>query len=341
MRPMPRPPLPWRLRALTLSAATLGLAAGAANAQEATPAETPTPEPTRPAPVKTHPRELNGHYFIPSNVAVDPFTATYFGSQTGFGYLSATVPDQVKLLLGSGGQSPTVTVPLLPVTQGFGLQIGILPRFWALRVSATGIAVVPASGDGAASYGSRLGYDISGGTTLSFRIANVLRIGAVLDVDYGSFYLVQFGPTLQALRRTGQLDTSSLVVNRNLTTVSGRVALALAPHRLLGLTAAAQYVHTFLLQGDLKSDSGALGFTAALDLDLRAVSPIPIGLIGSYAFLAQVQDTSLVTHQIGAGIYYTGRRNLVLGPEAQVFLPTAGNGNQQILYGVITLRYYW
>jgi len=316
---------------------TVVLLAARASAQE--PPPPPPDPPPPPPPSRPHQgRELNGHHFIPSNIAADPFTSTYFGSQTGFGYLGVTVPER------DGQGKPTGTshaISLTPFTQSFGLQIGILPKYWALRAAVTGLAIAPVTGQTALEFGGQFGWDVDVGTTLSFRLGRYVRLGALFDFDYSSNYSFDIASTLTRSLVAGHIDASTLLANSTTAEVRGGLAFAVAPHRSLGLTLAAQYIHDFL-SGDrvASSDSGSISFTTALDLDLHAVSPVPIGIIGAYSLNAPTSDTSQITHQVGGGIYYTGRRSLVLGPEVRAILPP-GSLSETFVYGVITLRYYW
>ena len=329
--------------AFSITASTVACPANAQS--EAPPSESPpptdspppteSPPPSRPPP---HPRELNGHAFIPSNIITDPFTATWFNSQTGFGYLRANVEQRDENGMPNGNH---LVLALVPFTQGFGAQIGVLPRYWALRVSAAGIAIPPVSLDGALDFGAQAGYEVKGGTTLSFRIGRFLRLGGAFDVVYDSTLRFNIVDAIVNSINAGKVNASTLLITTNTGEILWTASAALGLHPALGLVLSAQYGHSFSTVGVMHSDDGEALLGATLDLDLKAVSPIPIGLLGAYKLQVTTSDSS-PSHNLSGGFYYTGRRNLLLGVETQVLLPP-GRPTVDLLfvYGIITLRYYW
>jgi hypothetical protein len=109
----------------------------------------------------------------------------------------------------------------------------------------------------------------------------------------------------------------------------------------LGLRGVIDYEQAFV-KGTTSSSDGTLNIGAAVDFDLHSVTPLPLGLLAGYKLSVPTSGDSL-GHQITLGLFYTGQRNLGLGIQTALQLPTApaGISNYAIFLASLTLRYYW
>ncbi len=81
---------------------------------------------------------------------------------------------------------------------------------------------------------------------------------------------------------------------------------------------------------------------AALDFDLHALAPVPLGLLAGYEVSVPASGDGL-GHQFAFGLFYTGASNLGLALETVLQLPVApaGTSNFFVVLVGINLRYYW
>lgn len=282
-------------------------------------------------------RELAGHVFIPSALVLDPFATTHFGSTTGFGFASFTLRED------AGQQEPPreTTYQLAAISQGFGLQIGILPS-WALRLSAAGLVYSGVNAEGALAIGATVGYQVSGGTELSFRIGRRFRLGASADVEYSPTYDLNIGTAITQSLQAGRIDAGTLLVGTQTVAVLGGVQGALAVHRSLGLLFDLRYGHAFAEQSGQKANQGHFSAGAAFSFDLGAITPVPLGLVGAYRLGVPAVSQPSLSHDLSAGLFYTGRVNLALGPDVAFQLyPQRADLRVFSVIGQLALRYYW
>lgn len=328
--------------ALSLAAA---LATPAAFAQQAG---------DRHAPTGSNTRDLGGHTFIPSQLVAAPFLATSVGTLTGFGYANARAE-------GQGPNGGTLDLHLAAASLGFDFQIG-LTSWWAVRVSGAGQVVSGVTTDSALSVGAIVGYDARVGTSFSWAYADRVRMGFAVDLGYRPNYNLNIADALKEVEAqlTAAINTavmtgrppmlpslSSLNLQRVLTNsqrlqLGGAWQAAVALHRSLGLFVDLRYSHIFTQSNNDKTTVGEFSGGVGLSFDLHAISPIPFGFLGSYRATAEADAQPEVIHDVSAGFFYTGRRNLLLGAEATMnFTPTAPGTRLFIVEGQLILRYYW
>jgi hypothetical protein len=139
------------------------------------------------------------------------------------------------------------------------------------------------------------------------------------------------------------LNTGGLVTRADGLPVRAGVAAAIAPLAPLGFQLSARYERAFRMGGDLSRQEAFVG-GGAVDFDLRAISPVPIGFVGAYQVAVPFgsEDRSDFWHYLNAGIYYTGRRELALGIEGSARrFPQRSSVNSEGLVGNVVIRYYW
>jgi hypothetical protein len=280
-------------------------------------------------------RVLNGHLFLPSEVVGDPFTPTYLDESTGFGYASLRTT-QVD---NSGNPIGTSQFQLGALGQGFKFQLGILDS-WAARLAASGTALSGINADSALIAGATVGYTLSTGATYSFMQGN-LRMAGSLDLDYAPLYTFSPVGALLSTISTGKIDTSTLFTSSDTIRIRPAFLVAMGISPSLGLRGVVDYVQEFVTSTP-SSRNGAVDLGAALDVDLRALTAVPLGLLAGYKLMVPTSGDGW-GHQLALGVFYTGARNLGLGLETVLQLPAApaGTSDFYVLLASLTLRYYW
>jgi hypothetical protein len=280
-------------------------------------------------------RVLDGHLFLPSDVVEDPFTPTYLDESTGFGFASLRA-DEVDSVGNVVGQSQ---YNLGALGQQFKFQLGILSS-WAIRLAGAGTVLSGIDASSALIAGATLGYTLSSGVTYSFMVGRVRMAGA-FDFEYAPSY--SFSPVNALLNTlsTGKIDTGTLFSSSDNIRLRPAFLLATALIPSLGLRGAIDYQQEYVRSAD-SSSNGAVDVGTALDFDLGSLAPLPLGLLAGYELTVPTSGDSW-GHQFTVGLFYTGQRNLGLGIQAVLQLPTApaGISNYYIFVASLTLRYYW
>lgn len=286
-------------------------------------------------------RRLHGHSFIPSQYLRDPFTATYFTATT-----RATLAQSAL---------PSATAPAEPLVfagyaQEFSLQVSI---FQALAVRGTLRAGVRSGLTAAALrlQGTDAYYGGSAGVTASLRLKSALRLGVAGDVDYAPNYNVNILRSLDSVlnpapdslgvlldRVASQKD--SLLTQREPLWLSLAVSLAAGLHRAVGLLAEVTYRNQIRSVAPGAS-ADAFSAAAALSLDLRGVSKVPLGAVLGYRLGTALGGLAGLPLQQGMlGIFYTGRPQLALGLDCQLSGPLSGAA-ALAFEGAVVMRSYF
>jgi hypothetical protein len=280
-------------------------------------------------------RELDGHRFLPSDVVEDPFTVTYLDESTGFGYASLRA-SQVDSL---GNVVGTSQFRLGALGQEFKFQLGIL-NAWAIRMAAAGTVLSGIDADSALTAGATLGYTLSTGVTYSVMLGTV-RIAGAFDFEYAPTY--SFSPVSALLNTlsTGKIDTGTLFSSSDYIRLRPAFLAATGLNASLGLRGVVDYQQEYV-RSTGTSSNGSFDLGAALDFDLRTLTPLPLGLLAGYKLTVPTSGDSL-GHQFTLGLFYTAQRNLGLGIQTVLQLPTApaGISDYFIFVASLTLRYYW
>ncbi len=243
-------------------------------------------------------RTLNGHRFTQSLMIADPFVSSNVSLQAGAGS---------TFLAGARA------LPQRLDTQGWiaGFQLGLLP-FFALRLSGSADIYHWKTG-------SLDAWRVSPGTTLSWQVADWLRVGLVIDFDYR---------TVGALRYSGRIESFTLQPG---------VALAIAASRAIGLTFTAQHQWERLDNHVITVDNSRIALAAAIDVDLKPVS-ILLAWRGQIPVLSEVSGV----HELEVGLHYTGRDWVTLGLVVRTrWLDVVPDQPVASVTGNLVARYYW
>jgi hypothetical protein len=280
-------------------------------------------------------RTLGGHIFLPSDLVDDPFAVTYLDESTGFGYASLRT-NEVDSLGNVIGQSQ---FNLGALGQGFKLQVEILDA-WAIRLAASGSVLSGIDANSALTAGATLGYSLSTGATYSFLLSGVRMAGA-LDLEYAPSYTFSPLSALVNALNTLTIDTSTLFSSSQSIRLRPAFLAAAGLSPSLGVRGVIDFQQEYV-KSTTDTSSGTFDLGAALDFDLRALTSLPVGLLGGYKLSVPTSGDSW-GHQFTVGLFYTAQRNLGLGIQTILQLPTApaGVSNYFIFLASLTLRYYW
>jgi hypothetical protein len=303
-----------------------------------------TPEVARPAPPPpqappSQGREMNGHVFLPSELVLQPFIDTDFRAVSTFGAVRSTAP---SLTLGGLIDTGTREFNQLGYSQTFELQIKLL-RWLALRLNGTALLYSGTDRASVLNLGSTIQYGGGGGLTIAQRFGRMLQLALVADASFEPTYSVDIGGAIAASLRAQQVDTDPLFTRDKGLPLRVGVSGALAPWKALGFELMARYEHAFRIGGGLTREDAFVG-AGTVDLDLRAISPVPIGLLAGYQVAVPFgsRDTTELWHAIDGGVFYTGRRELALGLEASFRrFPQRARVSSEAAVANIVVRYYW
>ena len=279
-------------------------------------------------------RQLGPHLFIPRVAIDDPFTTTTVGSETGFGYATATAPTFDL----NGNPVALADYKIIAYSQAFSGQWGIFD-WWALRIRATGLVYSGANGSAAAGVGLNGVVRASAGTTFAIRPLPTLQLGLLFDVSVGPSVGLDI---LQAIRQSIAEDSvQTPVVSTNSTTLTPALSAAWTITQGLGLVAKVSYTHNSVAADASSVGLDTLALGAGLDLDLRELGTIPLGLTLSYAAGYSIGEERFRRYRLAGGFFYTGRENLTLGLELAYERSPLGAHDVFIttLLGVLVLRY--
>jgi hypothetical protein len=270
-------------------------------------------------------RVLEGHAFIPSQLVRDPFAATF-----------------VAVDVGAGKGSSSVRVPRLnrdldlsqaAVTNSFAFQLGITP-WWALRIGGETLVFTGDNARTAIVVGQTWFYRAEAGTTFKIPLARRLALGLTFDYGWGTDYTLI--PVNVVVRGRPVLRITDANILRP------GSALAIALNAAIGLVLRVDYEHRTNVQVIEGTDFLLAGLS--IDVDFRATSHIPLGLVvayqGSVALAGAEADRG--PQRLQGGLFYTGRANLVVGPELELGWEQQLNGfNTTVIRALIALRYYF
>jgi|RhiMethySRZTD1v2_1073278.scaffolds.fasta_scaffold59810_2 hypothetical protein len=279
-------------------------------------------------------RQLGPHLFIPRVAIDDPFTTTTVGSETGFGYATAEGPTFDL----NGNPVTLADYKIIAYSQAFSGQWGIFD-WWALRVRATGLVYSGANGSAAAGVGLNGVVRAGAGTTFAIRPLPTLQLGLLFDVSVGPSVGLDI---LQAIRSSIAEDSvQAPVVSTNSTTLTPALSAAWTITRGLGFVANVSYTHNSVSADAASVGTDTLALGGGLDLDLRELGTIPLGLTLSYQAGYSIGDERFRRYRLAGGFFYTRRENLTLGLELAYTRAPLGAHDVFIstLLAVIVLRY--
>jgi hypothetical protein len=139
------------------------------------------------------------------------------------------------------------------------------------------------------------------------------------------------------------IDARPLLDTTHSTPLKTGLAGAITLARPLGLALNARYQHTFGDRGPLTIEDAFVG-AAALDFDFGRISAVPVGLLAAYQVIVpfNAEDRDQLWHYLDAGVYYTGRDQLVLGLQVGLRrFPQRARITSEGAIGQVVSRYYW
>jgi hypothetical protein len=315
-------------------------------------------------------RTLRGHTFPYPGLQETAFVTTHFGVRQGFAFLR--VPD---LPLGQAG---TFDLSATGLVQSFDLGVKILDWLGVFVVGdgqlVTGVNVpslvltqnsFTAHAEGGAIV--RVARVESSGTQIAVRASGGAGIGRGVSV----LNLISGIASAQNVDATKVLTTGIgqyLLIPESSYTFAGSLHVAQPVAPVLGLQAAFEARRKADTQSPYDPKAGAnvdqttyttaLNGSVAVSLD-GAPAGFPLALQPEYELSVSFasdgagNSQTLVSHIVGAGIYYTGRRDLQVGIAGAMLLglPTvqgvdaanrpADSGSPSLYYGQFILRYIW
>jgi hypothetical protein len=283
-------------------------------------------------------RELNGHFFIPSLTVDDPFVATFFKLQSGAGIAWVQGPSFDPRGNPIGNDSYTGAT----LFSAASLQVHLL-RWLALRVGGISGLVGGFNLKSALVLGATIPLHAQAGVTASWQIGKYTRLGALFDFDYQHSVVIQPLASVQRSLEVGQADASKARQKADLYSVVPGVSAAFAPHPAIGLVGTAQYLWLRRDDGASTLDVHNLVFGVVAQLDLKPlIAKVPIGILGAYRAQIPINSNESVSHDVEGGLYYTGRRALVLGltTQGRWFEVRPGFEAKALIISTV-IRYYW
>jgi hypothetical protein len=284
---------------------------------------------------------------------VSPFTTTSFGTFMSVGYGSTTGGFTLQLPGNPPPPPQTVrgSVSYAAIGGIVGFEVAFLRHFSA-RLAFSETLYSGLTGVAAAVVGSnaRLGGNL--GFTASMPVGESMRVAAVFDTSYAPAMGLLLGPAIRSAFDSCssgitdcRFDFGKLFEQRNVLTVEPGVAGSWAPLTALGVTGNLTYVHSSLTNsnsGSASSDAISLGVAA--DYDFHDISSVPVGVQLSWNSRFPFAGSGDGFSDLGAAVFYTGRKNLSLGlqlvdrrfkvvPDVDVSWTT--------FIALIGLRYYW
>jgi len=279
-------------------------------------------------------RKLGEHLFIPREEVLDPFTTSYVASTSGFSYGGAAGPTFDV----NGQQVDIEDYQIVAYSQLFAAQWAVAD-WWALRLYASGLVYSGANAPAAAGIGVNGVMRGGAGTTFSFQLAPTFRLGALIDVAFGPSVGINLLESIRQSIDSGSVKTP--VTSTSSTTVTPALSAAWTISRGFGALINVAYSHGIVEANFVSTDLDMLSLQAALDLDLRELGSIPLGLGLNYSAGYSLGEERFRRYVLGAGFFYTGRQELTLGLELAYRRAPLGVKDVFVkaIYALFSLRY--
>jgi len=283
-------------------------------------------------------RSLNEHFFIPSLSIADPFVPTEFSLITGSGAAWATGPGFD--MQGNRVGRDSYVAAAMAQTAAFQAQI---LDWWAIRLEGTGGLYGGFNGKSALALGATVPLDVIPGTTVSWKLCKWLRVGGTFDFDWQYALVIDPLNGVQRSLAAGKVDFSSIRQRTTTMLVIPGVTAAFAPHAALGFVAALQYL--WLRRDDDTSTTDVNNIVFGIDgqLDVKPlVHRVPLALLAGYRVQAPLGSSEPLSQDFEGGLYYSGKRTLVLGLVTRVrWFQIRPGFDTTALIGNVVLRFYW
>jgi hypothetical protein len=215
----------------------------------------------------------------------------------------------------------------------------VLP-FLALRAHGTALVYTATTARSILNLGTTAQYGGGGGITIAHRFSRAVQAALIADISYQPTYSVDIGSAIAASLISQQLSAQSLLIRNNVVPFNAGASAAYAPFAWLGTQLMGRYQHTFQA-GSALDVRDALVAAADADVDLN---PVPVGFLAGYRVTVPFGsgDSTRLTHDFDAGIFYTGRRDLALGIEGDLrHFPQRARVDSDSVTGSVIVRYYW
>lgn len=270
-----------------------------------------------------HPRQqLGEHLFIARQLVVNPFTASSLSSNTGLAYGTASGPTFDL----DGNRVNVADYSIGFFSQKLSGQWGIA-EWWSVRLALDATLFGGVNASGLAGVGVTGVVRAGAGTTFSVPLAQTLRLGLVVDVTWGPSLAINLLQSIRNSISSGTVQTP--VSNTDETAVTPTLSLAWTIGRGLGAIFNVSYVSGGFSVNDTSSLEGTgAALQGALELDLRELRSIPLGIATSYSAGYSFGARRFRRYLFGLGFYYTGVPGLTAGvdlafrraPVEQVFV---------------------
>jgi hypothetical protein len=300
-------------------------------------------------------RVLNGHAFMPVLGMVTPFATTSFGTflTLGTGSTKGTITLQVPGNPPPPPQTFTGDVSFAAVGGALGYEYAVF-RGVGVRAFLNETIYSGTTGAAAAVVGTNARVGLGAGITAGMTLGEAIRVAGVLDVTYAPRFGLILGPAVAAAYdscQSGlsncQFDFDKLFEQENILEVVPGVAASWAPMRALGVSANVSYSHSSIdTSGSGTRSQDGMKIGAAVDFDFREISRAAVGLQLAYGSFVPFggEEAGARYTDLGGGVFYTGRRNLALGPQFTVRrfrVAPQVDVSWQTVVAVVGLRYYW
>jgi hypothetical protein len=284
-------------------------------------------------------RVVGGHAFIVSPLVSAPLATTYVSTRTIIGVAEGE-GDVFNPLVEDIGNAD---YDLATMSEQIDLQIA--PTSWlAFRAGIGGSVFGALNAEAALALGATVRYAPSFGVAASVPFGDRLRAGVSLDYAFSNRTNLNIVRPIADSIEAERLITKSLIVDDRVSIFVPGVNAALALGRAVGVVASAQYRRE---EGgdDLPglSPKNAIGGGLAIDVDLAAVTPAPVGLLLAYRLTEPLGEEDVVrTQELDFGVYYTGRPELELGIELGLRrFPLIEDVPADAALSALVLRYHW
>ena len=283
-------------------------------------------------------REVNGHTFQPTDLLPQPFCTTHVGLSTGFGFATLSTPAVDEDGYATGG---TAHYRLAALAEWLDLQLA--PLEWlAVRGKVQGNVLSGADPDAALTFGANVGLEYALGTTVRVFRARWLQAAVSLDVDRNHGYRFSPSDAIVASLQAGRIDANTLLTRSTETDLLLMGQVAVAPTAAFGAWLAGGYARAWTSSEGQTSNEGLYGAGLGASLDFAPLAQVPVGLVAAYLWQKSSTGGASATHNVSAGVFYTGRRNLALGLEAGYMLQSpVADVDLSVVTAQIRLRYYW
>jgi hypothetical protein len=279
-------------------------------------------------------RSLGAHLYFQRDGVTDPFTASFIASSSGVASGSASGPT-----FDLNGKPVNVEdYKILSYSQVFGGQWGIAD-FWAVRLRVLGSAYTGSNAPGVAGVGLNGLVRGSVGTTFGFQLASNLRLGLVVDVAWGPSVAISILDSIRQSISEGSVQTP--VVNSYSTTVTPTASLAWTIARGWGALFNAVYANGVVEVNQGSSDADMALLQAAVEVDLRELGSIPLGIGADYSAGYSFGRSRFRRYVASLGVFYTGRPGLTVGLDLAYRRAPLGTHDIFVssVSGVFSLRY--